>query len=209
MQVSDATKSLFENTTGYTSKTLMTPENYYNIRALSGVQSYDYQQAVIRNYGNIINKDYIIKNSSYVYQKNSIAPNFDFNHILHGETNSSGTRGKGGHLSFSSPNIRVENIIGNPDRNGVTRIEAKIYNSTKNLWAEKKVAPGEYHTAFPRDWSESKAIWEINGAWNSSDFKVIDPIRNIWQGTSPSGIKIRGYINDKTLAYPLYEGGIK
>ena len=138
MQVSDATKSLFENTTGYTSKTLMTPENYYNIRALSGVQSYDYQQAVIRNYGNIINKDYIIKNSSYVYQKNSIAPNFDFNHILHGETNSSGTRGKGGHLSFSSPNIRVENIIGNPDRNGVTRIEAKIYNSTKNLWAEKK-----------------------------------------------------------------------
>ena len=192
----------------YKSSTFMTPENYYNVKSQNGI-SYNTQQSIIKNYGNIIDDDYIVRNPDYTYQKNSRASNFDFNHILHGETNSSGTRGKGGHLSFSSPNVRVENIIGNPDRNGVTRVEVKIYNSTKNLWAEKKVAPGEYHTAFPRDWSESKAIWEINGAWNSSDFKVIDPIRNIWQGTSPSGIKIRGYINDKTLAYPLYEGGIK
>ena len=53
--VSDVTKSLFENSTSYTSKTLMTPENYYNVRASNGYLSYGSQQSIERNIGNIIN----------------------------------------------------------------------------------------------------------------------------------------------------------
>ena len=59
---------------------------------------------------------------------------------------------------------------------------------------------------FPDDWSIEETKWEINGAWNSSDFEIIDPIKNIWQRTSPNGIKIKGFINNRTLAYPLYKG---
>ena len=74
-----------------------------------------------------------------------------------------------------------------------------MYNPTKNIWQEK----GAKTTMFPNDWSIDKTKWEINGAWNSSDFEIIDPIKNIWQGTSPNGIKIKGFINNRTLAYPL------
>jgi len=45
------------------------------------------------------------------------------------------------------------------------------------------------------------------GQWNSSKFEIIDPINKIWQGTSPSGIRIEGFMNNRTLAYPIYEGG--
>lgn len=54
-QASDTTKSLFEGVTGYKSKTLVVPENYYNVRASNGYLSYGSQQAIERNIGNIIN----------------------------------------------------------------------------------------------------------------------------------------------------------
>ena len=73
---------------------------------------------------------------------------------------------------------------GKADANGVTKTRVEIYNQ----------------------WDSKKIEWEVKGAWNSSDFEIIDPIKNIWQGTSPNGIKIKGFINNKTLAYPLYKG---
>ena len=78
----------------------------------------------------------------------------------------------------------------------------EVLNPTTNVWKEK----GAETTMFPDDWSIDKTKWEINGAWNISDFEIIDPIKNIWQGTSPNGIKIKGFINNRTLAYPLYKG---
>lgn len=56
---------------------------------------------------------------------------------------------------------------------------------------------------------KNKTIWEINGAWNSSDFFTETTKRGIrWEGTSPSGVKIEGILNKKgTRAFPKYEGG--
>ena len=62
---------------------------------------------------------------------------------------------------------------------------------------------------FPDDWSVDKTKWEINGAWNSRDFFIETIKRGIrWEGTSPSGVKIEGFLNKKgTRAFPKYEGG--
>lgn len=61
---------------------------------------------------------------------------------------------------------------------------------------------------FPKNWNENKIIEEIKGAWNSSDLKITKTNKgNVWSGTSPSGIKIEGYVNeDKATAYPIYGG---
>ena len=63
---------------------------------------------------------------------------------------------------------------------------------------------------FPDNWSENKIKWEINGAWNSSDFEINNTSKGLhWEGTSSSGVKIEGYVNNRngTRAYPKYEGG--
>lgn len=81
----------------------------------------------------------------------------------------------------------------------------EVLNPTTNVWKEK----GAETTMFPDDWSVDKTKWEINGAWNSSDFFTETTKRGIsWEGTSPSGVKIKGFLNKKgTRAFPMYEGG--
>lgn len=80
-----------------------------------------------------------------------------------------------------------------------------MLNPTTNVWKEK----GPMTTMFPDDWSVDKTKWEINGAWNSIDFMTETIKKGIrWEGTSPSGVKIEGFLNKKgTRAFPMYEGG--
>ena len=91
-----------------------------------------------------------------------------------------------------------------PNKNGVYEAKVEIYNSNTGQWQEK----GPYTTMFPDSWSESRIKQEISGAWNSSDFNSqITKNGTEWSGTSPSGIKIKGYIkNNGTTAYPIYQG---
>ena len=81
----------------------------------------------------------------------------------------------------------------------------EVLNPTTNVWKEK----GPETTMFPDDWSVDKTKWEINGAWNSRDFFTETTKRGIrWEGTSPSGVKIEGFLNKKgTRAFPMYKGG--
>ena len=80
-----------------------------------------------------------------------------------------------------------------------------MLNPTTNVWKEK----GPETTIFTDDWSVDKTKWEINGAWNNRDFFTETTKRGIrWEGTSPSGVKIEGFLNKKgTRAFPKYEGG--
>ena len=137
----------------------------------------------------------------YVYQKNSEVPKFDFRHIIDGEITKNGKGSAGGHKV--GENVRVTRIFKISDKNGVYQAKVEIYNPTKNIWQEK----GAKTTMFPDDWSIEKTKWEINGAWNSSDFRIDVTEKGIgWEGTSPSGIKIEGYLNNKgNTAYPVYE----
>ena len=190
-----------EKTTGssYKSSTFMTPENYYNVKSQNGI-SYNTQQSIIKNYGNIIESDHLITDPNYIYQKNSKVADFDFKHILEGDT---GRTISGAHKL--GKNIQVVKIVEAPDKNGVYVAKVEVLNPTTNVWKEK----GPITTMFPNDWSVDKTKWEINGAWNSSDFFTETTKRGIrWEGTSPSGVKIEGFLNKKgTRAFPMYEGG--
>ena len=90
---------------------------------------------------------------------------------------------------------------GKADANGVTKMRVEIYNQDLNKWIEKKTQ----NTTFPREWDSKKIEWEVKGAWNSDSFSING---REWNGFSPSGLEIKGYVNtDRITAYPIYNGG--
>ena len=142
--------------------------------------------------------------NEYIKNPNPIEENFNYTHILDGEINRNNA--SGGH-TVTSGNVKVTSVIKSPDKNGVYKAKVEIYNPSDNTWKEK----GPYTTMFPDDWSENRIREEIRGAWDSSDFTSKSTRRGLrWEGTSPSGVKIEGYIkNDGTTAYPMYQEGGK
>lgn len=56
---------------------------------------------------------------------------------------------------------------------------------------------------FPKSWSEAKVKAEVDAAWNSPD-KVV--IGDMWTATTPSGVKVEGYISPRVTVYPVYQG---
>ena len=54
---------------------------------------------------------------------------------------------------------------------------------------------------FPEYWSKNRIIVEVDIAYKN---KIISQTRhNIWEGITPSGIKVEGYIAPNTTVYPL------
>ena len=181
-------------------KTAPVVKNYYNVKSKNGI-SYDTQQSIIKNYGNIIDDDYIVRNSSYVHQKNNIEPKFNFEHIINGEINRNNVSG----AHKIGERVKVKRIFLEPDEYGVYQGIVEVYKPSTDTWLTKDAKT----TIFPDAWSIEKTKWEINGAWNSIDFMTETTNRGIhWEGTSPSGVKIEGFLNKKgTRAFPMYEGG--
>ena len=181
-------------------KTAPVVKNYYNVKSKNGI-SYDTQQSIIKNYGNIIDDDYIVRNSSYVHQKNDIEPKFNFEYIINGEIN----RNKVSGAHKIGERVKVKKIFLEPDEYGVYQGIVEVYKPSTDTWLTKNAKT----TIFPDAWSIEKTKWEINGAWNSIDFMTETTKRGIrWERTSPSGVKIEGFLNKKgTRAFPMYEGG--
>ena len=137
-------------------------------------------------------------------------PNFDFEHIIGGDMSKNGKKVSGGH-SLIKGDVRITKVVGKPDRFGVYNAEVEIFNSKTGKWQQKTTQTNNKNTMFPKNWNEEQIILEVKSAWGSKDFKIIDDLNigRIWQGTSKSGVKIKGYVNkNKVTAFPLYNGGI-
>lgn len=52
---------------------------------------------------------------------------------------------------------------------------------------------------FPDDWSADKLKAEVNTAYEN---KTI--LGNQWIGTTPSGVRVKGYLDPKTTVYPMF-----
>ena len=177
-------------------------KNYYNVKSQNGI-SYNTQQSIIKNYGNIIDDDYIVRNSSYVHQKNDIEPKFNFEHIINCEIN----RNKVSGAHKIGERVKVKRIFLEPDEYGVYQGIVEVYKPSTDTWLTKNAKI----TIFPDAWSIEKTKWEIKGAWNSSNFKIEQTRKGLeWKGTSPSGVEIEGFLNNHgTRAYPKYKEGGK
>ena len=123
-------------------------------------------------------------------------------HILDGgvKTLPDGTVvGTGGH-DLRSPDVRVTQMVDEADSRGVTQGYVSIRNPQDGSWIPKATLT----TFYPGQWSRRQVQLEIQGAFENSS-----PISNsMWQGTSPSGVPIRGYYGKPNgtgaTAWPVY-----
>ena len=128
----------------------------------------------------------------------------DFNgHILNGEINARGLA-VGGHSTLGN-NVRIDAYAAkNPiSPNGVRNVVISVYNPSTGKWVQKVNRFGEVQltTLFPESWSKSRIIVEVDIAYKNGTRSLTDPRK--WIGTTPSGIKVEGYIAPNTTVYPL------
>ena len=135
-------------------------------------------------------------------QKATAPIDFD-GHIINGEINARG-RAVGGH-SMLGGNVRIDAYAAkNPiSPNGVRNVVISVYDPSTGTWIQKVDRFGEPQltTLFPENWSKSRIIVEVDIAYKN---RIISQTRrNIWKGTTPSGIKVEGYIAPNTTVFPL------
>ena len=124
----------------------------------------------------------------------------DFNgHILNGEINARGLA-VGGHSTLGN-NVRIDAYAAkNPiSTNGVRNVVISVYNPSTGKWVQKVNRFGEVQltTLFPESW-KNRIIVEVDIAYKN---KIVTG--RYWKGTTPSGIKVRGYLYPNTTVYPL------
>ena len=82
--------------------------------------------------------------------------------------------------------------------------DISVFDQNTNQWKLKVKGDGitpQETTLFPEYWSKSRIIVEVDIAYKN---KIISQTRhNIWEGITPSGIKVKGYIAPNTTVYPL------
>jgi len=132
-----------------------------------------------------------------------IAPiDFD-NHIINGEINASG-KAVGGHSTAGiNNNVKIDRLH-SVSSNGVRTADISVFDQNTNQWIRKVKRDGikpQKTTLFPESWTESRIKVEVDIAYKN---RIISQTRrNIWEGTTPSGIKVEGYIAPNTTVYPL------
>jgi len=135
-------------------------------------------------------------------QKATAPINFN-GHIINGEINAGG-RAVGGH-SMLGGNVRIDAYAAkNPiSPNGVRNVVISVYDPSTGTWIQKVDRFGEPQltTLFPENWSKSRIIVEVDIAYKNRTRSLLDPRK--WEGRTPSGIKVEGYIAPNTTVYPL------
>lgn len=134
-------------------------------------------------------------------------PPIDHNRFIGGDKNSQG-RVTGSHSLVRGDVQIVPGTETPPNAVGVYRAQVQIRHPTTGAWTTKVQQNGTpiVNTMFPRHWSEQQSSAEVNGAWASSN-RVING--NEWSSVTPSGVRVRGYINmgsnlNRVTAFPLY-----
>ena len=151
-----------------------------------------------KNKSNPLHSNISNRQSEYYLNKQAtnhkVTAPIDFDgHILDVEVTKKGKL-VGGH-SIANGNVHV---ISKGSPNSVGVYEAKIqYTNPKNGKVLTKNS-----TMFPDNWSANRVKYEVDMAYkNRIEFK--DKGRDMWRGVTPSGVKVKGYIDPKTTVYPL------
>ncbi|MBE8589376.1 EndoU domain-containing protein, partial [Xenorhabdus griffiniae] len=128
-------------------------------------------------------------------------PKINVDHVFHGEINRRGNA-VGFHHEASighQGKARITEITDPVNAQGVYRGKVEVFNPQTGQWVQK----GPKSTFFPQSWNRQKVLTEIKGAHKNA---TIDGSR--WEGVSPSGVKIGGYLDNNgniNTAFPVYE----
>ena len=121
-------------------------------------------------------------------------------HVFHGEINRRGNAVGYHHRpgGQDATTARVTEIVDAPNAQGVYTGQVEVFNPATNTWVSKELPSSFY----PDTWTQGRVLLEVRGAYGARN--VING--NRWEGTSPSGIRIRGYLNPDgsiNTAFPI------
>lgn len=120
-------------------------------------------------------------------------------HVLGGEIKPNGDV-VGGH-SIASGKVRVvTGTCSTPNAQGVYKAEVEVEDAAHPGQWVRKTNNGGISTMFPDSWTAAQVKAEIDHAYQH---KTISG-NGMWTGTTPSGVRVRGFLSPKTTAYPIY-----
>ncbi|WP_425516847.1 DUF637 domain-containing protein [Photorhabdus caribbeanensis] len=133
---------------------------------------------------------------------NTIGSSINVEHVFHGEINRRGNAVGFHHeagIGYQGK-ARITAITAPPNAQGIYRGKIEVFNPQTGQWVQK----GPESTFFPQSWSRQQIMSEIRGAHKNA---TIQP-NGKWEGVSPSGVKIGGYLDNNgniNTAFPVYE----
>ncbi|HAY42340.1 MAG TPA: hypothetical protein DCY59_01755, partial [Micrococcaceae bacterium] len=127
----------------------------------------------------------------------AVAPIDYDGHILSAEIKANGNV-VGGH-SLVGGDIRViAGTEGVPNSVGVYKAKIEVADPRNpGVYLPKGNNKGE-STMFPKGWSGDKIKMEVDAAYSG---RVING--NVWEGVTPSGVRVRGYLTPKVTVFPV------
>lgn len=119
-------------------------------------------------------------------------------HILNAEIKASG-KVVGGHSTATGQVKVIEGTASAPNANGVYRAKIEVADPNNPGQFLPKTNNGGWSTMFPDSWSADRVKIEVDAAFKKRTVNV-----NKWSGTTPSGVRVEGYLQPKTTVYPIY-----
>jgi len=137
------------------------------------------------------------KNIALKEQASKITAPIDFDgHIVRAEVKPNGNV-VGGHSTVTGDVRVIPGTESAPNAQGVYSAKIEVVNPSSPGSFLPKTNNGGVSTMFPKSWSADRIKVEVDAAFQS---KTV--IGNKWTGTTPSGVKVEGYLSPKTTVYP-------
>jgi len=118
-------------------------------------------------------------------------------HVLQGEVKPNG-KVVGGHSTATGQVKVIPGTEAGRNSLGVYKAKIEVPDPSNPGQFIPKSNNGGYSTMFPDDWSGDRIKAEVNAAFQN---KTVSG--NTWSGTTPSGVKVQGYLQPKTTVYPV------
>lgn len=119
-------------------------------------------------------------------------------HILSAEVKANGSV-VGGHSTATGDVQVIPGTASVPNPQGVYTAEIQVADPANPGKFLPKTNNGGISTLFPDSWTADRVKVEVDAAFQN---KTV--VGNKWSGTTPSGVKVEGYITPKTTVYPKY-----
>lgn len=133
----------------------------------------------------------------------SVTAPIDFDgHLLSAEIKPNGNI-VGGHSTATGEVRVIPGTASAPNAQGVYSAKIEVAdpaNPGRYLQKTNGSPPGT-STMFPNTWTADRVKVEVDAAFANKT--IVPGNTNMWQGVTPSGVKVEGYLNPKTTAYPL------
>jgi hypothetical protein len=102
-------------------------------------------------------------------------------------------------------NIKVLQVTSKLDVNGVYEARVAVVDPNNPSQFISKTNNNGLSTMFPDNWSADRVKIEVDAAYKNKNIVITPTGQKMWVGTTPSRVRVTGFLEPKTTVYPLME----